>query len=212
MMRKVILLGFVSLGMMVGHALAADEIVPPATRAPKPRDGNAIDGLAWRQHGLRIVVAQPAGQDVNGVPLRRQCKGKVRQHLAGGRMIGMEIAVEEDQAQGVQRRGRFASDRARSMPRERQAQLRAIRFAGKDRLCCQRRWSRVAMVSDPFRMVRLGCRSQCTSRFPEFDAHFLCGEYPGPLPVRSVKAAATAWSRHSVERGNVCTGKSNPGR
>jgi hypothetical protein len=59
--------------------------------------GHAIDRFA-RQCGIRLVIDLPGCDDVHFVSCRGQVKRQIGQNLAGGRMIGKELAVNEDQS------------------------------------------------------------------------------------------------------------------
>ena len=51
-----------------------------------------------RQSRHRVVVGQPRRDDRDPVPAIRKCEGEVREHLAGRRMIRIEIAIDEKDA------------------------------------------------------------------------------------------------------------------
>ena len=63
-----------------------------------PADTDAVDVLFGRQARVLVVVAQRRGDDVDLPSGVGQMEGEVGQNLAGGRVIGVEIAIEDDEA------------------------------------------------------------------------------------------------------------------
>lgn len=75
-------------------------------------DMNTLDGFRRRQSGGGIVIALAAGDHVNFPALPGQMEGQIAEQLTGSGMVGMKIAVGEDDLHA-----RITSLRAACSPR-----------------------------------------------------------------------------------------------
>jgi hypothetical protein len=76
------------------------KLMPAPARGPHPEHFHAVDGLMRGERVRRVVVAEAAGDDFYLEATASELEGKIGQELAGRRIIGIEEAVEKDDAAG----------------------------------------------------------------------------------------------------------------